>query len=275
MSNVYEVMRAASLTSSQDYSADKLALNIRPSDVYLAASLGRIPGWSVVNRQGRNTDVTSGGVPEDIWNGGGVYTGFPTGSAETVQVFSSSANDTSAGSGARTVRLEGLDANFIEISEVVTLNGTTAVTTTNLWKRVNRLIVLTSGSSNTAFAAGTITVRHSTTTANVFIAAAAGINQSQVSAYTIPAGKTGLLVRYNIDVSRISTANIDGGLWYREFGAAPRMRRLFTASDTDSHHVTYSAPLVLPEKTDIVVRVTTASATCEVVANYDIILVSN
>jgi hypothetical protein len=46
-------------------------------------------------------------------------------------VSSSSASDTSAGTGARTVLITGLNANYAVISESVTMNGQTAVTTTN------------------------------------------------------------------------------------------------------------------------------------------------
>ena len=44
-------------------------------------------------------------------------------------VKSSSANDTSAGSGAKAVRIVYLDSNYVKKSEIITMNGTTAVPT--------------------------------------------------------------------------------------------------------------------------------------------------
>lgn len=73
----------------------------------IAIGLGLHPRLSIVNIQGRNSDVDTAS-PEAIWEGGGIYTGQPVGgSAETIDVFSSNANDAAAGTGLRTVRLFG------------------------------------------------------------------------------------------------------------------------------------------------------------------------
>lgn len=87
----------------QDINIEKEA----PSDLLLA--LGMTQGLSLVLKFGRNPDVDTG-ASEDIWNGGGLYTGFPTtGSAEPLGVASSSANDTAAGTGAITASANNLD----------------------------------------------------------------------------------------------------------------------------------------------------------------------
>ena len=51
--------------------------------------------------------------------------GITIATAQTIYCLSTSASDTT------TLTLEGLDANYDEISETVTLTGLTAVTTTN------------------------------------------------------------------------------------------------------------------------------------------------
>ena len=65
-----------------------------------------------------------------------------------LDVTSSSANDTnSAGTGARKIRIIGLDANKVAITEVVNMNGQTIVTTSNTWTDVWAADVVESGST--------------------------------------------------------------------------------------------------------------------------------
>jgi hypothetical protein len=240
------------------------------------AALGYIKGVNVINKFGRNTDVDTG-VSEDMWNGGGFYTGFPTtGSAEPLGVASSSANDTAAGTGARTVMIIGLDANYQEISETVTLNGTTEVFTTQSFWRAHTANVRTSGGTptNSAFSAGQITIRHQTTTANVFMVMPAATNQAASAGYTVPAGHRAVLKRIHGAVRGSTSASVDISLWVRLFGFAPRLRRpttLYFGSELDD---TPWGGLVFPEKTDIHVRILSASANnLDIVGGYDLVVV--
>lgn len=260
------------LTLGQD--ADAMA--VRGSDSEQEIAEGLRGGYTLEQRFGRNSDIDTGSVPEDVWNGGGVYTGFPVSDVETLDIFSSSADDTSGGDGARTLYIEGLDGSGNFQTEIVTLNGTTPVTTSNTWFRMTRSIVLTSGSSNQAFNAGTITARHTTTTANVFSVMPVGTNRSNIAMYTIPAGKTGYLRQLQVGVSKANTANLTGVLWIRESGSTPQLIRDFSASNTSEHVDTPYGGIRLPALTDIAVRITTVSTNnTNVSARYDIILVDN
>lgn len=184
-------------------------------DFETRVSVGGVPGYSIVNKFGTNADIDSGTVPEDVCEVGGAYTGWAT-AAETVQVLSSSANDASAGTGARTVRMTGLDSSYAQISETVTLNGTSGVTTTNSFLRVHTATVLTAGSGGVN--AGDITFRQSTTTANIFLFMLAGRNQTNCSAYTVPAGKTAYMKHLTSAVGGTANAAINGQIWTRSFG---------------------------------------------------------
>lgn len=143
--------------------------------------------------QGVNEDVDAG--TEDITEVGGTYAGQPTGAAEALNIVSSSTADTnSAGTGLRTLRVEGLDANGEYAQETFALNGTTPVVSSSTWKRVFRVFGLTGGSGGTN--AGAITVKHNVTTANVFAVVKAGRAQAMLAAFTGPANRTARIVSW-------------------------------------------------------------------------------
>jgi hypothetical protein len=103
-------------------------------------------------------------------------------------LVSDSASDTSALS----VRIDGCGAGFVPLSETIALNGTTNVTTTNSFLRINQMTV-TNGTN-----VGNITAKISTTT---YAKIAAGIGQTQMSIYTVPAGYTFYLYYVQADAS--------------------------------------------------------------------------
>lgn len=151
----------------------------------LEVALGNVPGVSNLFIIGTSTNI--GPTFSDIQDAGGIIN-FPT-EAETWEIVSDNTNDTSAGSGARTVFVTGLDINFEEISELVTMNGTTPVTLTNSWYRTRSMLVITCGSSSTGGTnIGNITLRVSGGgDTRLFMTADEGASNS--SLFTIPAGK--------------------------------------------------------------------------------------
>lgn len=109
------------------------------------ARMNLLPGWVADTKFGRCADVQS--TSHAIWPSATPYTWRET--AGSLQVSSSSTSDTADGTGARTVRVFGLDANFEQIEEDFTLNGQTAVVGTKSFYRVNRAYVLTAGTGET------------------------------------------------------------------------------------------------------------------------------
>lgn len=127
---------------------------ISNSAFYLEVAKGNVEGHTAVNKFGRNPDIDSGSLPEDIWDGGGIWLA-PT-QARIHDIASTDAADTSAGTGVRTIRVFGLtDWDTPETTEDITLNGTTNVPTVNSYVIIHRLRSLTAGSGGTN--AGTIT----------------------------------------------------------------------------------------------------------------------
>ncbi len=228
-------------------------------DITHQAALGVKAGLTGIDRFGRNADVDAASAAEDIWDGGGLYTGFPTAAGETVNVFSSSANDTSAGTGLRTLIISGLDANGAVQSETITLNGTSAVTSTGTYTRVNLAYGVTAGSGGVN--AGTITVRHTTTTANVFTIIPIGANRSQVCAYTVPLDKRAVLtgLRCGVTNNQASAQEVTLGIMTRELSGVFRLERSIIVTTMGPSEDIRLAGIPLASRTDIVVRATTAS----------------
>jgi hypothetical protein len=168
-------------------------------------------GWSHLLISGHIEDVDIVTVPETISDitPEGVYA-FPT-SATTASVVSTSANDTAAGTGARTIRIDGLDSSFKKISETVILNGVTPVVTTSLFYRVNTVTVLTVGSTEAGVGEIDITV-------NSLVVATinATSNKSHSGVYTVPDGFTFLMLHMQVAIGRqVNTEGI-AGLLLRE-----------------------------------------------------------
>lgn len=143
---------------------------------------GRIAGVRRVVFGGFNSDVDTATTPEDIWGGEGLIP-RPS-SAESLEIVSSDANDTALGTGARTVIIRTLDANYLEVIQTVTLNGTTAVALTGTHIRINEGVVATAGSGGVN--AGTLTLRVAGGGASrALITTSGALNQAK---YTVPDG---------------------------------------------------------------------------------------
>lgn len=245
-----------------------------PSDFELNLAEGRIAGHSIVNKAGRNPDVDSADVPEDVWGGNGQYAGFPSGVSEIVTVVSTSADDSFNGPGARTINIVGLDSNYNIQREDINLSGLSAASGTKQFTRVHTALITNSGGS--VFNVGQITVAHAYTTSNIFLVMQVGTNQTNASAYTIPAGKEGYIRRINGSI-RGGTGNanvVDGSLFIREFNKPPRLRRPFSIHSYEKLKDEIYAGIYLPPKTDIVARISYSSASnLDIQVGYDLILV--
>lgn len=232
---------------------------VAPQDFKLEVAKGNISGHAIFEKFGKNPDIDTGSIPEDIWNGGGLYTGQPTGAAETMEIFSSSANDTAAGTGARTVRIFNLlDGTGAAVSDVdVTLNGTTPVSlgAGTYYRGGSRIKVLTTGSGGSN--AGTITLRHTTTTSNIFAVMPVGLNQTSIAAYTVPLGKTLYIDRIEFQLGRAngSAGQAEMSFRNRPHGADTGYNSAVAPSITNSSsYRLMDTQLTFPARTDIICR---------------------
>jgi len=126
---------------AQDYDA----IVTRPTDYHYEVALGRRQGATTWNKFGYNADIDIG--TETIWSAGGTFSKMTA--AATLSVVSTSIADDSGSTGANSVIIYGVDANWDTQTEVVTLDGTTPVITSGTWLGVNRMAIYLAGTGQT------------------------------------------------------------------------------------------------------------------------------
>ena len=233
----------------------------------LNVSRGKVRGAFHIIKFGTNNDVDAS--LETIWDVGDLYTYLTT--AATVTVTSTDTDDSSSGTGARTVTVEGLDANHNLVSETLTVGGSAG---TVEFYRVFRAFVATSGSTGTN--EGTITVSSGGTTLaqirTVGSPTARGLGQTFMALYTVPAGYTGYIFQFDV-----STAKADGDIFLVKRlsdDGAWRVQDTIHANSNDIER-TYKFPLKIEEKADIEVRAVSPTNNMKCAATFCILLVQN
>ena len=243
-------------------------------DFNLQVARGQIQGHKTLFKFGNNPD--SNGALETVWSHSSLYVYPP--SAIAMKVSSTSANDAASGTGAQTIRVEGLNATYNEVSELVTLNGQTPVLTTNVFIRVFRSFVVTAGNTNTA--AGTIYIGDGAVTAGVpatiYAEIQFGENQTLMALWTVPAGYTLYISRTSFSAASNNAAQyVLGKLMARPFGGVFRNVADVTAN-SNSIQYDFEVPLAVREKTDIEARVIALAGTnFYITASFEGIYIKN
>ena len=176
--------------------------------------------------------------------------------AGTLSVVSSSGSDVTD------VTIQGLDANYDFVEETFTLTGTTPVTGSTSFTKVNRAFM------NTETNVGKIQASIGGT---VVTEIGAAYGQTLQCFYTIPAGKTGYMT--NINTSASKNQIVDLLLYQRPFGGAFRVASTLSLNQ-GNQAIEFPVPLKFTEKTDIDLRVR-GSSNATVSADFTIILVDN
>jgi hypothetical protein len=174
--------------------------------------------------------------------------------------------------------VNGLDANYNEISETVTLTGQTAVNTVNSYIRFHYMEVSTTGSGGTA--AGIIYIGVGTVTsgvpATVYGQITVGYNTTTNALWTVPAGYTAYLTSATW-TSGNTTANIvaTGAIFSRAFGGvftAESTCKMLSGNSFDRH---FDTPVAFTEKSDIEMRAASSTAGSAVTGEFHIIYIKN
>lgn len=254
----------------------------RVSDFGVDIAKGEVPGHSVIQKFGRNSAVSSTFVP--ICSSGFYRT--PT-SNTALEVVSTSTNDDIAGTGARTIYYEGLQnsgGNLVVVSDVVELDGTTAVALPDQLIRLYRWYVASSGtyaSQSAGSHAGTLTIRESGggNTWSTIVPNGFPVSQSQIGAYTVPTGYTAYVSKITYSVESDKEAEIL--MFQREgvlntsapYNAMRLVTEINSAKGTSS--VYYDTPLKFEEETDFGFLGKLKSNTGPMTVDFEIKLVQN
>ena len=228
----------------------------------LAIAQGDVSYYSSVQKFGANFSVSSTTDPESIWSAGGLYPWSALDTPQTLYIISTNAGDTDV------VLLEGLGDNYEPLLESVQMSGQTAVTTVNTFRRIYRMEYDTGGIN-----VGTVTARTVSGTGVVVAQVDAGLAQTLMATYTVPAGFTAYMSSLDFSVNKGKDAQCR--LYVREFGRAFRIKHL-TEVYQNNYRYNFTVPLRFEEKTDIdIIAYQVESAGTRVSSNFDLILVDN
>ncbi len=178
-----------------------------PSHFLTEVAKGNIPGHSLLHKFGHGTVGTSM-VPITT----SLVYQTPT-TAIALEIVSSDADDTSAGAGARTVFIEGLDLAGNVVQQTVALSGLTPVAIpTPLW-RLYRWYIATSGVYGTPLIGshqGTITIRVASAGAtwSTMQFAPYPSGQSEIGWYTVPANHRAYIYTQVVKVDSTKAADV-------------------------------------------------------------------
>ena len=214
---------------------------------------GQTKGVSHINKFGFNNTVPDDWELISVVSENLVYAT----TASVAGAVSDDATDDLTGTGARTVKIQGVDANYDLLTETVDMDGTDSS-------------VETAGTAGTA--AG-----------NIDITLGSDIqgridtdydNQTLQCNYTVPAGKTAYIKRFQATSTKDNKAALVG-IFTREPGGVFKVKQMIEMY-RNAVTVDFPIPLEIPEKTDIEVRGKNLnSGQISIGASFDLILVDN
>lgn len=220
----------------------------------IAVVRGDVPKMSAVNKFGYNSAVGTSAF-ETIWDGNNVYTYIASASVASAASDAAASADDNA-----TVTVYGLDANYNEVQETLTVGGSAGSVQ---FYRIFRAILVTHPTGDTNV--GDITITCDSKSAAI-IQAERG--QTLMAIYTVPAKKRAYLVQVDAGASKDLEHEIqlivkhNGGVWNTK--AYFTQRGGFNA-------LKFEIPIVIPAESDIEIRAQ-GSATAAVSAGFELLL---
>ena len=215
----------------------------------LQVARGQIVGHRAITVFGFNPDVDQTEVT--VWP---LPSMIPQPAAALqMSVSSTNANDTAEGTGARTIVVQGLDGDYDEITETVTLNGQNAVLTAASFLRINYMYVASAGSTKSAagdiyIGTGAVTAGVPATTYNII---KFNYNDTITGCYTVPAGHTAYVTQGQFTAGQVSGSTAVQGRLVAVNGSGIRRTAAVTTLNNGTADYPFEYPLPLPERTTI------------------------
>lgn len=223
---------------------------------------GHITGHSFIHKFGAvpEMSIATTGTIWDINDTKYPWDAFDT--AGTITVDRANAGDAD-----KEVTIEGLDENWLLVTESIILTAAAGNAGTQIFKRVFRAYIDNGSAQNIGIVdikrGGTIVARIS-----------AGLGQTLMMVYTIPAGKTGYM--YSGSCTAEAGADGTGHFMIREGGhISYRVGHSFEVSGGAGYRYDFNFPIPIPEKTDVDVWLTTRANNGRYTAAFDLLLIDN
>ena len=263
--------------STMPLTPEGLQLN---ADLFFEIAKGNVTGHTTIEKFGEVSSVSTSSDPADVWDGGDVsgaelYTFSTTADIDSL----SSSDDTDS----QDILIQGLDTDWNEVNQTVTLNGQTPVSLSTNLIRVFRMVNM--GSTDIAgvvynfVSGGTVTAGVPQTVTDIRAIINNGNNQTLMCIYSVPSGKTGYFWGGYVSVSRGPSSSTFADFTWRArlFGGvfAVKSRIATMSNGRSSWDYTYKVPLALPEKTDVLIRVEQVGATLGASGGFTVVLIDN
>jgi len=237
------------------------------SNIPIAA--GEVDGWSNIHKFGAVPLMSTNPGEGSVWDKSDTFypwTAFDTPGPLTISTTTSNGTLSALDDG-MTVTIIGLDENFFDVQETITITGNAGAGTQN-FARVYR--AFTSQDNQTE-------VRVSTTTGTPTEVLRINIlkGQTLMAVYTVPAGKTAYLTKGVATCAANADATIDMFVRFGGVGAFRIGHTAEVAGVGGQYTYEFAVPVQMPEKTDIDIRATVRSNNARVTAAFDLILVDN
>jgi len=245
-------------------------------DFDLEIARGNVPGMSVVNKFGKNALIVDGspglGTYEDIWDGGGSY---PYPATALITHIHQAANQ--AAMQGENIEVQGLDASWVLTVQTVALNAVNSSTLVALptpLRRIFRMKVMTDVVTDEDVEA----VNAGDTV--IYAIAQAGLNQTLMALYTVPAGYTAYMTNWFMDqiaaVDKEPKA-VEFRLWVadraNDYEFQIKQSRGLPKSGPIQH--IFKPYMKITEKSDIKIDAASVGEEAMAHAGFDLILIEN
>jgi len=222
----------------------------------------QIENHKTVFKFGFNPDVNSS--EETIWDVGGIYA-YP--SSAVAMTVTTDAGTPANDNGVKVI-VFGLDEDYNEVNDEVTLAGAGTATTTQTFLRVFRAYV-----SGSQAPTGNLNITNGGTT---YARITLGENQTLMALWTVPAGYTGFLDHVNI-ATGTTNANqyVTAQIVQRTQGGVFRVMMKQTLGSGGVADFILRYPIEVSEKTDLEVRAESSGSNNLISANFSIVYVKN